>query len=555
MNSYFALTKTLIASLSMSKPQDKRRKVMIFFLSVFAVCGIMLPVAFLVGFFAKVTAEQLASIGCETFGIHFIFHGICLFTAIFGFHVVLNEFYFSNDIEYILPWPLRPGQIVASKFTAAFIGENIMQFIFIAACLIGFGLGTDMNLFKWVLSVFGVFTLTILPMVYTAILCMIIVCFTSFIKNKDMIQKITIFFVFAFLLFILVGAGSFKDIDFEQAVLELASGNQKTFLVLDRVFPNVPLFIQSIKEGNMLLFLIYLVLNVAAVGIMLLLAEALYMKGLIRLSSLPEKKKTKDLEQLVGKCKQHSPAYSYFVKEVKLLVRTPAFFTHSIVVNFIWPIFVFAAYKIQSRQVTIESLTRAYEKNESALQLLCLVFVVGISAFIASLNSISSNAISREGKHFPFMKYIPVSYEIQWNVKTLVGIVFAAAGVLIYVIPACVLIKVPVTHILWYIILCLLSVTFVSYMGIYIDSIQPKLVWDDEMSALRENYNMFYSMAIVIAFVAVVCVGGYFLLRNSTSNFGYLAAIFLLILAAVNATILLLMKKSGVRNIGEQEET
>ena len=159
MNSYFALTKTLIASLSMSKPQDKRRKVMIFFLSVFAVCGIMLPVAFLVGFFAKVTAEQLASIGCETFGIHFIFHGICLFTAIFGFHVVLNEFYFSNDIEYILPWPLRPGQIVASKFTAAFIGENIMQFIFIAACLIGFGLGTDMNLFKWVLSVFGVFTL------------------------------------------------------------------------------------------------------------------------------------------------------------------------------------------------------------------------------------------------------------------------------------------------------------------------------------------------------------------------------------------------------------
>lgn len=269
---------------------------------------------------------------------------------------------------------------------------------------------------------------------------------------------------------------------------------------------------------------------------------------------MPEKKKTKDLEQLIEKSRQHSPAYSYFMKELRLLVRTPAFFTHSIVVNFIWPVFVFAAYKIQSKEFTLKMLREAYEQNESSMQLLCIVFVVGISAFIASLNSISSNAISREGKHFPFMKYIPVSYEVQWNVKTVVGIVFATAGVLVYMLPACVVIKVPIMHTLLYTLLCLLSVTFVSYMGIYIDSIQPKLVWDDEMSALRENYNMFYSMAIVIAFVAIVCVGGYLLLRNSSSDFSYHAAIFLLILVAANAGILLMMKKSGVRNISEQEE-
>lgn len=555
MNRYFALTKTLISSLSMSQPQDKRRKVMVVILSVFAVCGIMLPVSVLTGFFVKVTAQQLSSIGCETFGIRLIFHGICLFTAIFGFHVILNEFYFSSDIEFILPWPLRPSQMVASKFTAAFIGENIMQFILVAASLIGFGIGTNMNLFQWIISIVGVVTLTILPMVYTSILCLVVMSFTSFIRNKDMIQKVTIFLVFALLLFILMCAGSVQDIDFDQIILELASGNQTFFTVLDMVFPNVTLLIESIRNTSLLAFVKYLLLNAGAVGVLLLLAEILYMKGLIRLSSIPERKKTKDLESLLKKSRQHSPMYAYFMKELKILVRTPAFFTHSIVVNFIWPVFIFAAYKIQSKSFTLEMLRNAYEQNEDSIRLVCIVFVVGISAFIASLNSISSNAISREGKHFPFMKYIPINYKVQWNVKTFVGIIFAMVGVLIYVIPACVLIKIPFLHILVYSLLCVLSVLFVSYMGIYIDSIQPKLIWDDEMSVLRENYNMFYSMAVVIGFVVVVCGGGYYLLRNSASDFYYHAAIFLLILVVANAIILLFMKKNGVKNIAEQEET
>lgn len=44
------------------------------------------------------------------------------------------------------------------------------------------------------------------------------------------------------------------------------------------------------------------------------------------------------------------------------------------------------------------------------------------------------------------------------------------------------------------------------------DSINPKLVWDDEVNALRGNYNIFYNMALSILFVAVLCVIAYLLL-------------------------------------------
>ena len=210
--------------------------------------------------------------------------------------------------------------------------------------------------------------------------------------------------------------------------------------------------------------------------------------------------------------------------------------------------------KIMHYNITLDLLRNQYAERNLRIQLFFLLGIVGISVIVAALNSLSSNAISREGKHFSFMKYIPVSYETQWNVKTFVGILFPAIGVLIYFIPACILIHVPVVHIIMFTLLSLMSITFVASMGIYIDSIQPKLIWDDEMSALRENYNTFFSMAIAIAFTAIVCVGGFFLFCNTHITIGVTALILIAILAAANLIVLYLTNRSGVHNIEEQEE-
>ena len=105
-----------------------------------------------------------------------------------------------------------------------------------------------------------------------------------------------------------------------------------------------------------------------------------------------------------------------------------------------------------------------------------------------------------------------------------------------------------------YIILSFLTIIFVAYMGIYIDSLQPKLVWDDELSVLRENYNMFFSMAIVIVFVIVFAIGGYFILLNKHLVFGQLFLIFVSILILCNIVMYLISRKSLVNNIIVQEE-
>ena len=555
MNSYLTLTKTFIASISMSKPQDKRRKIMIAILSFFGLFGVLLPVAIAVGVLVNLMTKTLLPLGYEALGIQLMFHVVCLFTVIFGIHVIFNEFYFSNDIEYLLPWPLHARQIIAAKFTAAFINENFMQFILVLSCIIGFGLAADIGFLNWILSIIGIITLPVIPLSYCAILSMLIMAFTRLIRNKDVIQKLSVSLIFLMVIFLVSSIGFLQNMDIDNYIETLVNGDQTFFKVMNIIFPNVPLFVKIFNEGSIVAFVEYIAIHAIVIAIMLVLADWLYFKGVIGLTSSDSKHNNKDFDKLLASCKQHRPAYSYFLKEFKILIRTPVFFTNCIVINFLWPIFIYAMLKIQSYDITLEHLRTLYASNDIRIRLLFLLGIVGISVIVSALNSLSSNAISREGKHFSFMKYIPVPYFTQWNAKVGIAMLFSALGVLVYFIPFCILLQVPLLHTLLYVVLCLMAISFVSHMGIYIDSIQPKLIWDDEMSALRENYNTFFAMAISIAFVAVVCIGGFFLFCNTTISILFVALLLIFILAAANLIILLLTSHSGVRNLEEQEET
>ena len=556
MNSYLSLTKTFISALSMSKTKDKKRKIVIIFLSLFAIFGIMLPGALLLGFFVGTSTYNIVSMNAgtsiNTFIFQLVLEVIAIFTFVFGISVILNELYFTNDIEYILPWPLRIWQIVASKFTAAYIGENIMQVIFIISSLVGFGLGANIDGINWLLGFLGIIFLPILPMVYCTIICMIVMRFTKLIKNKDSVQKATIFIIFSILVVVLIAVSSLGDFDFNSFEGEISQLSNKYFNVLNILFPTINLYVKAVGTGNIIPFIGYILVSALAVFIMLVLAELLYFKGVINLS-VNKNSVEENQNKLIKGSTQESQALAYFKKELRILMRTPTFYTHCIIVNFIWPIFAYAIFKASGSEMTFSFVRQNYISDYS-IQLFFIVFIVGISAFITSLNSISSNAISREGKHFHFMKSIPVEYKTQIFVKTLVGIVFSILGIMVFFIPSCLIMRIPFLHVIAYIILSILAITFVAYMGIYIDSLQPKLVWDDELSVLRENYNMFFSMAIVIVFVIIFSIGGYYFLKEKEISFIALFGLYTILLTICNGFIYIMSKKSLIKNIITQEE-
>lgn len=555
MNSFISLTKTFIKANGMSDTTDKGQKIKIIILSVFSVLFIFLPVILGIGIFVNIITKTLQPIGMTSFGLELMLYILGLFSIVFGINIVFSEFYFSSDLEYILPLPLRAMQIVGAKFAAIFHMENFMQFALILSCLVGFGLGTKMSIFGWGVSILGIVTLPILALVYCAIVSMLIMGVTRFIRNKELIQRVSVVIIFVLLIIIVASIGSMQTLNIEEAIEKMATGNKSVFNTLSIIFPNVYFFVKAISESSVSALFIYLGINIVAIGIMLVVAEGLYYRGLIGLSSGMSTKKTKDVDSLLKKNKVRGQSYAYFLKEVKILFRTPTYFTNCIAVNFIWPIFVYAIYKLGGKGISTEQIRTSYRENELSVQLIFVLGIVAIAILITALNSISSNGLSREGKHFQFMKYIPVDYKIQWNVKALVGAMFSFIGICVFYIPLGIYMGIGIGHMVVHIVLVAIAILFIAYTGLYIDSIQPKLIWDDELSSLRENYNTFFSMGIAIVHVAIMCIGGYFLFNKLKISIWLVYGIVGGILLALSIFILLITKESKVKNIEEQEET
>lgn len=554
MNSYITLTKTFIASVSMSKSQDRKRKVMMIILSLFCVFGVLIPISVLMGFIVKLITDSLIALGGRIEGVQLMLQIITLFSFVFGFNVIFNEFYFSNDIEYLLPWPLKASQIIAAKFTASVFNENIMQCILVMSCIAGYGISAKLPAAGWLLSIIGVLTLPVLPMAYCGIICILIMAVSRKIRSRELVQRLTLIVIMALLLVFVLSLGALQNFDIDSFALNLAGGKQTFYNVMNYIFPNVTLYVRAFANEDDFALILYLLINVIAIAVMLLLADGLYFDGVAQITSASDCKKKIPLDAQLSKLRVHSAAYSYFMKEVRILLRTPVFLTNCVMVNYIWPVFVYAMYRLQKSVLTLADISAMYMDNNFTVRVLFITGIIAVSMIISAMNSISSGAISREGKHFAFMKYIPVSYMVQWNVKAVVGIIFPLSGVLIYFLPFCAALDIPLGHIALYTVICILSVTFVSYAGIYIDSIQPKLIWDDEMSALRENYNTFFTMGIVIMAAGVLCVSAALIYKFLGRSVYRTSFILILVLMLLNIFVAVKTMQNAQANISGQEE-
>lgn len=551
MTNYLSLVKVFRRSLSMTKPSTKRQKIVTKVLLTFVSLFIILPFVLVSALFVYSVTNSLAEYNYETIGLEFMCILLCVFTFIFSFNVILNEFYFTSDIENLLPLPIRAFQIVSAKTTATFLAESLIQILVIFFSVVGFFFALGLPFKNFLLGILGMITLPIIPIIYCSIVSLIIMRFTRLIKNKETIRKIGLGFVLIVLLLFVYFLGALQNFDLELYIEGFVNGDQTFLHVMRGIFPHINLLINTLVTGSLSSLVLYVLVNVVFVLVLLGLAEVCYFKGVIGLSSKDTSAKKKS-RNILNNIKVDSPVKAYFKKEIYTLFRTPSYFLNCILINAIWPLFVYAIYKIKFSNYTLTDIRNLISNFDNTTLVIIFLFVVGVSILIPALNSIASSSFSREGKHFDFIKYIPLEYDKQLFVKTLVSIVIAFVGINVFSIIFYIAIGLQFGIILFYLMTSLLCIIFISCLGVLIDSIYPKLVWDDELNALRENSNNFIVMGIAMFIFILFCGGGYLLYKFHYGLTVCWNSIFLLILL-FNILILLLFKKYAVRNIIEQE--
>ena len=550
MNNYFSLLKVFLRSIAMSDIKDKKKRLLFNILLFFVVIFIFLPFVIFCGTFVYGVTDMFNEIGYPTVGFELMCVLISVFTFIFSFNVVLNQLYFSDDIENILALPIKPYIVVASKLSACFVIENIMQFFVLFASLLGFSFALKLNFINILIGVAGVITLPIISMIYCALISIVIMYFSKYIKNKQTIRKSSILFVVVVLSIFAIFMLNLQDFNFEDYIQNIATDNRSIFNLLQLLFPHIKYFVNSIYNLSFFDFLIYIVINIIFVVALFVLGNFLYLDGVIDLTSRNTNTVFEN-NKFINHIEKKNIFISYLSKESKILFRSPVFFVNCILINFIWPIFVYVIYKLSIKSITFKSLISMASTDNFLI--MSLITILGISILVPSLNSVASSSFSREGKSFYFLKYIPISLKIQCLIKLSFSFIVSFGSIFIFTTIFFIVLKVSMFKILLFDLVSVLCVLLICMIGLFVDSIQPKLVWDDEINSLRENYNTFVVMGIALLLFVLFC-GGSYILFYFHFCFKDITVVALCLLLIFNMVLFLITYLSSEKNLIEQED-
>ncbi|MCR5542903.1 MAG: hypothetical protein K6F55_02050 [Eubacterium sp.] len=504
-----SLAKIFSKNSEMQMPEKTLYKV----LALVAALGIMIPCCLIVGFISYVMTEALLEAGSPGGGMLFEMQILSAFSMIFGILVIFSVMFFSSDREHFVTLPIPAHHLMMGRFMFAYFAESVMEFLILFSVFIGYfiaigrnvGIARALHPVSIIGAVLGVVLIPLVPMIYCAIFSLILMASLRKVKDAKIFYRMSSIFLLIFAAVFVYSLRGIGDINMENYVESLGSGDNLFLSTLNVIFFPVPWLAEAISKGSILWLFVYLAGNIGLFAIMFYLGKLLYQQGLYTAASLGSTKKaeikTKDINE-------DSQFKASLMKEIRVILRTKAFSGNCAYINLLWPVGIWALFHFTKDKGAISDFISFYQDGKDRAEMIMLIIVIAISFIATALNSIASTAFTREGQHLSLIKFIPVPFKTQLSAKAAVSFIFTYPALLATNIIICYYMKTSVVIGVLYALLMLLAHIISIMIGMMMDSNSPYIEWDDEYSALRGNLNTFFNMAIMMVLSVVVIVLG-----------------------------------------------
>ncbi|MBR1771914.1 MAG: hypothetical protein IJ747_07770 [Lachnospiraceae bacterium] len=485
-------------------------------LAVLVFGGIMLPCCVTVGVMSYVMTQALAEVGSRGNGILYEMQILSVFSMVFGMLVVFNMLYFSSDREHLVTFPVQAHHLMTAKFLFAYLMESAMEFPVLLAALIGYfaalaegascGAGAllgQVSPVSWVAALCGIFLVPLVPMLYCGMFSVVLMACLKRVRSAQTFYRISGVCMLGFAALFLYSLRGMGQINIENYVEALGSGQDLFLRTMNVIFFPVPWFTAALDEVKAGYLLLYLGMHVALFLLFVLLGKQWYQQGLYTVGALGNAAATRGARR---PGRRHSLFVACLLRELRVLLRTRAFAGNCVYVNLIWPAGTFALFYFTSDHGNLASFVGMYRIGKERAELAVMLALL-FAAFIATaMNSLSSTAFSREGKQIGLLKYIPVPYMTQLRAKACASAIFTMPALLAMEGIAAYYLGMSLSKIVFYAALMLAAHMIASAVGMLMDSGMPYVTWDDEYSALRGNVSTFFNMAVMM-FAAGAVIG------------------------------------------------
>lgn len=461
--------------------------------------------------------KALVSSGYPEVFLSIYFLVLAIFIMFQTILVCTNIFYFSKDIELILPFPIKPVNLLIAKFNTLICTLYVSEAIFgiIPICI--YGILTHSTLLFYIYAVLIFIFFPVFLALVLSIIMMFVMKISKFIKNKEIFQTIiTLLLVTSIFI---VEYNVINNIFIQNKEIEIVENNfqiadkliefnnkietsNKFFLVIN---PAVKV-LKNNNLQNIFEIIKIILIDFITFIIFIFIGKKTYLKDILKNTSYLIKTSNKGIN-LYKKCKKNIIFKAYIKKEFKNLFRNSMVFMQCV-----YPMIISLITVIIISIILLPKLNEVLN-NPDIKQLignlefdLSIVYIIlsGIQVlFMISPASLTS--ISRDGKNAGFMKYIPISYFRQILYKGLPQIfinsisVIIIIGILYYAFPS-----IGIVNVLLVFISSMILNVLNSYSMIIVDLLNPKLEWDSEYEILKQNNNRYFQYAFTVIVILIL---------------------------------------------------
>jgi ABC-2 type transport system permease protein len=436
-----------------------------------------------------------------------------LVILLFGMFYIMGTFYFSQDLETLVPLPLKPYEVVGGKFAVIMVNEYLTSMPILLPPLIIFGVGTGQGLFYWLKSLLLLLAAPALPLTVAASIIMLLMRFVNFRRYKDLMAIVGGLAAMAFGIGInmfiqnTIGRGNAESLN------NLLTSNSGLIELIGSRYPPSIWATRALSESGFT-GLGYLILFLAACAalfaLLLWLSNKVFYQALLAGQEVTRRKKVQNALQMD---KQYgnvsSPVLAIMKREWKLLFRTPIYALNGFTGSLIGPIIVLLL--LFTQKGTDKNSIQLFEvisKPEAVPYI--LLGGLGLMLFTAGMNLVASTSLSREGKTFWITKMIPVSAQQQVTAKLILSYLVSAAGVVVTGIIMYLFLHQSLVSILGISLVGLLGAIPMTALNLLLDIFHPKLIWNSEQEAMKQNMNgvlgMLLSLLLMLVLGAVTFV-------------------------------------------------
>lgn len=481
--------------------------------------------------------------------------GAPMLVLFFGILQAIPTLYHESSLETLLVLPVKPSTIIAGKITQAFVPVTAFPLIIFLPALIAHGIMTAR---PWIyfLQLFP-FMLFILfaPFAMVTILIMLLMRYTKFARDKDRFQMFTsvlaILFAVTFSILINLQTSSGEIPGFSLvAPGEMAPFLQGALRFLPSSGFGVGMLVNAGSWHTLLYGLASLGVNVLGLALLLLLANKLYLPGVLGLKARSGRSRELSPEKQLQALTPRSAYRAIVSKEWKLLLRTPAFFTQTVLGSTLVPgmmigiIIILLVNLEKSGMVGFSFIdflrfwaASGLWKNSSWLLVL---IVSGVGAFFSGTNMMSASAISRQGSLFAYSKLMPVPVRTQllaWltpglATMTVIWVTLSVAMALFLAAPAG--FGLIVFFSAW------INAYLVQMAGFYTDMVFPVLDWTNEIQPVKNTKSAMVSSLGMFVYIGLL-IGFCFLVRALSGGNSTITAVCLFLFAFGFAALITLL--------------